>query len=163
MARSHAISSETSVARPVHPKSGREERSRRSVPEEIAPVVPTILRDTPIAGGPGRPLSGGRAALRGNKNKRLTAFSNRNSNDSRKLATLSESTTSNFYNRMFLKKKRNENRKRNRCRGEAQIKTRPGRMHILRNTSPSRSFTVAGSSTRLGLSHVEKPSLEQIN
>jgi hypothetical protein len=30
------------------------------------------------------------------ENKRLTAFSNRNSNDSRKLATLSKSTTSNF-------------------------------------------------------------------
>jgi hypothetical protein len=34
--------------------------------------------------------------FRGNENKPLTAISNRNSNDSRKLATLSESTTSNF-------------------------------------------------------------------
>jgi hypothetical protein len=53
---------------------------------------------------PGRPLSGGslpRAEPRGetfggNENKPLTPFSNRNSNDSRKLATLSESMRSQF-------------------------------------------------------------------
>jgi hypothetical protein len=41
--------------------------------------------------GPRGPLSGGRGVLRGNENKPLGAFSNRNSNDSRKLATLSKS------------------------------------------------------------------------
>jgi hypothetical protein len=49
---------------------------------------------------PGRRYSGGRVALKrafaANENKPLRAISNRNSNDSRKLATLSESTTSNF-------------------------------------------------------------------
>jgi hypothetical protein len=47
-------------------------------------------------GGPGHPLSGGKDAFRGNENKPLTAISNRKSNDSRKLATLSEPTTSHF-------------------------------------------------------------------
>jgi hypothetical protein len=61
---------------------------------------------------PGRPLSGGSLPRRslaglpraeprgetfgGNENKPLTPFSNRNSNDSRKLATLSESMRSQF-------------------------------------------------------------------
>jgi hypothetical protein len=61
---------------------------------------------SPISGGPSRPLSGSGGSLpasivagdafRGNENKPLRAISNRNSNDSRKLATLSESTISNF-------------------------------------------------------------------
>jgi hypothetical protein len=46
--------------------------------------------------GPTSPIAGGKGVLRGNENKPLTAHSNRNSNDSRKLAILSESTTSNF-------------------------------------------------------------------
>jgi hypothetical protein len=46
--------------------------------------------------GPWDPLSGGRYTFRGNENKPLTAISNRNSNDSRKRATLSEPTTSKF-------------------------------------------------------------------
>jgi hypothetical protein len=57
-----------------------------------------------LFGGPGRPLSGGslpRRSLAGDafrdiENKPLRTISNRNSNDSRKLATLSESTTSHF-------------------------------------------------------------------
>jgi hypothetical protein len=51
---------------------------------------------TPIAGGPARQYCGGRDTFRGNENKPLTAISNRKSNDSRKLTTLPESTTSNF-------------------------------------------------------------------
>jgi hypothetical protein len=55
-------------------------------------------------GGPGHPLSGGslpRRSLagddfRGNENKPLRTISNRKSNDSRKLATLPEPTTSKF-------------------------------------------------------------------
>jgi hypothetical protein len=46
--------------------------------------------------GPVRPLSGGRHSFTGTEKKPLTAISNRKSNDSRKLATISESTTSNF-------------------------------------------------------------------
>jgi hypothetical protein len=59
---------------------------------------------SPFAGGPARHLIGREPArrplggrhFRGNENKPLTAISNRNSNDSRKVATASESTTSNF-------------------------------------------------------------------
>jgi hypothetical protein len=39
---------------------------------------------------------GSKTSFQGNENKPLTAISNRNSNDSRKLATISESITSNF-------------------------------------------------------------------
>jgi hypothetical protein len=42
------------------------------------------------------PKRPGNPVLRGNENKSLRAISNRNSNDSRKLATLSEPTTSQF-------------------------------------------------------------------
>jgi hypothetical protein len=45
---------------------------------------------------PARPLSGGGHTFTGTENKPLTAISNRKSNDSRKLATLSESMTSQF-------------------------------------------------------------------
>jgi hypothetical protein len=45
---------------------------------------------------PARQYCGGKDAFRGTENKLLRAFSNRNSNDSRKLATLSEPATSKF-------------------------------------------------------------------
>jgi hypothetical protein len=48
------------------------------------------------SGGPGRPLSGGRHSFTGTQNKTLRTLSNRNTNERRKLATLSESTTSKF-------------------------------------------------------------------
>ncbi len=67
---------------------------------------PSLWREpaSPIFGGPGRPLSGRSLSRRslagdtstGNENKPLTAISNRNTNERRKLATLSEPTTSNF-------------------------------------------------------------------
>jgi hypothetical protein len=51
---------------------------------------------SPTAGGPARQHCGGRDTFTGTENKPLTAISNRNSNDSRRRTTLSESTTSNF-------------------------------------------------------------------
>jgi hypothetical protein len=42
-------------------------------------------------GGPGRQYFGGRDALSDNENKTLRTLSNRNTNESRKLATLSKS------------------------------------------------------------------------
>jgi hypothetical protein len=50
---------------------------------------------SPFAGGPAPSGASGRYS-RGNENKPLTAISNRNSNDSRKRATLSEPITSKF-------------------------------------------------------------------
>ncbi len=79
----------------------------RRLPARLPPVYPERSRGasivvglipTPAAwlGGPGRPLSGGRDALRGNENKPLRAGSNRNTNEGRKLAIHSESMTSKF-------------------------------------------------------------------
>jgi hypothetical protein len=49
-----------------------------------------------LFGGQAPQYCGGRDVFSGIENKRLTAFSNRNTNESRKLATLSKSTISNF-------------------------------------------------------------------
>jgi hypothetical protein len=51
---------------------------------------------SPFAGGPARRCPGGGDAFGGKENKPLRAISNRNSNDSHKLTTLSETTTSDF-------------------------------------------------------------------
>jgi hypothetical protein len=59
-----------------------------------APRQP-VGSSSPIPGGLPRAEPRG-DAFRGNENKPITAISNRNSNDSRKLATLSEPTTSHF-------------------------------------------------------------------
>jgi hypothetical protein len=89
-----------------------------AMPSPQAPAWGTLrvllgsTKNRQYCGEPGRPLSGGslprrslaglpRAeprgdAFRGNENKPFRAFSNRNSNDSRKRATLSEPTTSKF-------------------------------------------------------------------
>jgi hypothetical protein len=81
-----------------------------AVPSPQAPAWGTLrvrvgrTKNRQYCGEPGRPLSGGSLpasivagdAFGGNENKPFRAFSNRNSNDSRKLTTLSESTTSKF-------------------------------------------------------------------
>jgi hypothetical protein len=74
----------------------REQKQELLGPGEYPSNPNTLEPARQLFAGPGRPLSGGRDAFRGNENKTLTAFSNRNSNDSRKLATLSEPTTSHF-------------------------------------------------------------------
>jgi hypothetical protein len=74
----------------------REQKQELLGPGEYLSNPNTLEPARQLFGGPARPLSGGRHAFRGNENKPLTAISNRNSNDSRKRATLSEPTTSEF-------------------------------------------------------------------
>jgi hypothetical protein len=67
--------------------------------KELQPRGLPRARSGSALSGAARPRGqyfGGRGNLNGNENKPLTALSNRNSNDSRKLATPSEPITSNF-------------------------------------------------------------------
>jgi hypothetical protein len=68
------------------------------LPASTVAGLPTTRFSLPPRSPAGLPaiLLGGRDAFRGNENKPLRDFSNRNSNDSRKRATLSEPTTSKF-------------------------------------------------------------------
>jgi hypothetical protein len=81
------------------PRSG--EAAHGAVPSPQAPAWGTLrvflggTKNRRYCGGPAPSGASGRHS-RGNENKPLTAISNRNSNDSRKRATLSESITSKF-------------------------------------------------------------------